>query len=123
MYSFLDNQAYNTTNQCCDGYYCCNTCCSICKSCSGNKCTSYQCNCYCCQSVSNRACSHSTYSCWKAAANFEYQVDSKTYKSAVIQDCSSQYGCVDDFHRQYSTGATYSCYYDPNDPKTMSLTT
>jgi len=126
--------ATNSPGPCCDGYECCNQCCQECTSCSGSgssrSCTTYSCNCYCCDSVANLACNVYCPTCWQVVVQAEYTCKGNSQccvgiqPATFVKDCGQDQSCADQFllepFLQYNTTST--CYYNPNQCDEIAFT-
>ncbi|KAJ3276227.1 MutS protein msh4 [Terramyces sp. JEL0728] len=126
----------NTTNQCptqgqtCgSGYKCCDTCCDTCTSCttscSNNVCTqschSYDCNCYCCQSVNNLLCTISCPLCYTADIEVSYPVSGGSQVATYSQDFKTDLTLAKALVNSKPVGGSESCYYDPKNMATVTF--
>lgn len=113
----------NQTEQCCNGFACCSTCCDTCSSCDNNGCTTYSCNCECCSSVDDDFCTVTCYQCWKPIVFMQYNTtENATITSSMEEECGTNFDCVDSYFEIWQMGRNTSCWYDPSNPKDFSVT-
>ncbi|EFC39491.1 predicted protein [Naegleria gruberi] len=116
--TFLDVVFLNqSSSPCCDSSKCCKNCCETCKNCwwtgKYQQCSSYECNCRCCSSVSSNLCTYECNPCWKIHITFSYSTtQNETFSQYEYFTCSSQ-TCVDEKTSNYAVNNTVVCYYSP----------
>lgn len=102
----------------CDyGYDCCNQCCSTCKSCdNNNKCTTYDCNCYCCSSVNHATAYVSCDINYNDIINITYYGDNnKLLKISFVIKYGNKIKDASQYIKTYYNGYNTTCWYDPKD--------
>ncbi|KAL6050821.1 hypothetical protein QOT17_019586 [Balamuthia mandrillaris] len=119
-------QANLTEGACCGGPACCRECCSTCTDCSshsstssggssGTTCYTYECNCYCCQSVQRETCRTACGTCNEFTVEGEFEAKGQLYEFERVEICGrDDVGCVDGKQGFYE--GEVDCWYQESNP-------
>jgi len=79
-------------------------------------CTTYQCNCYCCSSVSNRACGTSCVPWYEVHVGISLELDGDAYQTTDIYDFEGDHSAASSKAASplLQANATSACYVDPD---------
>lgn len=112
---------------CNNGYKCCATVCSTCRTCTTSsdhvtKCTSHVCNCHCVSSVSNQQCTVTCDQCYTSSIYLTYRGNTGEDRTYTHQtDFSTNRQGAENMNEKYHNGTSYACYYDPNNVDKLTL--
>lgn len=84
-------------------------------------CYSYQCNCYCCNSVSNLLCTITADICYNADLSIDYDtIDNTLVHTKYIQQFGTDLASAQNYiQNTYQISHSYECFYDTTDLSTI----
>lgn len=109
------------TGACGHGYRCCDSCCSMCTSCSTNSkgkrtCAVYPCACTCCRSVGDQLCDYSCNTHYQATALLSFAIAERPVTTLLVEDFQSSESSARAFlsFAELHPNVTSKCWYDPD---------
>ncbi|CAG8778598.1 21182_t:CDS:1, partial [Gigaspora rosea] len=112
---------------CDNGYYCCHECCSTCTSCTvdsdgSRRCTTYSCNCFCCDSTNHQSCQIKCPICYTMELIVQYPLwGGEITTSKISVDYDQALTEVQKFLTENPVESKVRCYYNPENPLQVLL--
>ncbi|CAG8719728.1 12941_t:CDS:2 [Cetraspora pellucida] len=107
---------------CDNGYYCCNECCQTCTRCYNNSCTTYSCNCWCCDYTYHQSCQIKCPECYTLKLMVQYPIwGGEIITSNITVDYDQALTDAQNFMTTYPVESQVRCYYNPENPLQVLL--